>query len=396
MAEDIVQRLGFDAGNAIATINQLKTALDSLNTSLTAVATTVRNFNSSGTVSSKIFDGLNRSVQTLTQTVQKLQTVQASVGQMGGDPAQVQNQLAAINQLTKGWGNFGKSVPASMKQIFAMAKADLASFAAQNKISAAQMTQAFSGAATGSSAAMQELIARVNALKAAHINASNSIVQQNQKMQASFGFLRTLTFVVAIQAFHALVNAITEGVKAAADFERSLWKTVAIEDSLRASIGGVRQELVDLAITYGKDLNDVSEAYYQTLQNQVGDANDAMQVMSAASKLAAANVQSLSDAEELLTATLKGFNLSAREAGRVAGVLFEAIKVGRFEAKDLANIIGRVNSLAGQMGVSVEEVFAAIATMTVQGVRADTAITQLRAVVESTSEANQRPKEGYE
>ena len=70
---DIIQRLGFDAGDAISTITNLKTALDSLNTSLNNTAKAVKNFNKAGALAknyssaTKAIDGASAALNKVKQ-----------------------------------------------------------------------------------------------------------------------------------------------------------------------------------------------------------------------------------------------------------------------------------------------------------------------------------------
>jgi hypothetical protein len=79
---------------------------------------------------------------------------------------------------------------------------------------------------------------------------------------------------------------------------------------------------------------------------------------------------------------LNTYGQEAGTAAEVSDVLFKTVELGRLRLGEIGNILGRVLPLTSQMGVSFKEASAAIAVMTRQGVRADTAVTQLRAVMQ--------------
>ena len=217
----------------------------------------------------------------------------------------------------------------------------------------------------------------------------NSAEQMNRSLGGSLdtfvGFATQFGKILAFRSLISVVNdvsrAFKEGVTNAADLSVRLGQMIAIQDDTTASMEDFRNAVLSASDATARPVNEAAFGLYQTLQNQIGDSTDAMYVFAQASLLAAANQTPLNDSVNLVTAALKGWNLSAREAGHVAGLFFEAIKIGRFEASDLSDIIGRLGPLAHALGVSLEEAMAAVAIMTQQGTRADTALTQLGAVM---------------
>jgi len=378
MAEEIVQRLGFETGDAISNIDLLKTALEGLNTSLSSSANAIRLFNTAG-------GGLDKALADLTGKVdamaQKIETGFSNI-----KPPQItfdtSAALSQINQLTSAWGRVSSTAPAAFKQQFASMKASLADYVAQNNLSRDQVIQAFAGTLSGSSPAINGLKGKVDELK----NTFNSVANVAQTSTTKItGFFAQLGRIIAFRAIISMLNELSqglqEGVQSAADFSLRLGQTEAIMDDTSLSLGRIREALIATSSEFARPLGETTLAFYQTLQNQVGGAADSMYVFQQAAKLSAANVAPLNDSVNLLTAAIKGWNLNVQEAGHLSGMFFEAIKIGRMEASDLADILGRVGPTARQMGISVEEAMGAVAIMTQQGTKANTAITQLNAVM---------------
>jgi len=284
MAEEIIQRMGFETGNTIPNIEAVKTALSGLNMSLGLSASALQSFNQAAS-SASVLANLTRQLQTLQTT-------------MHGTNA---------------------------------------------------ATRSASGGVSGFVSQIGKIIA----------------------------------FRSVIASLNDVNQAIHEGVDSAAKFSMSLGQTAAIMDSTSLSIGGIREKLVSMSSEFAKPLDDVASGYYQTMQNQLGTAAQSMEVFGAAANLAAANNVPLVDTINLLSSGLKGWNLDVSEAGRLSGMFFEAIKVGRMDASDLADVLGRVGPTAAAMGISIEEAMSAVAVMTQQGTKAGTAITQLNALMMS-------------
>jgi TP901 family phage tail tape measure protein len=390
MAENLISRLGFDAGGAINSINSLKSALDGLNTVLATTGKEIRSWNTGGGNASKAFDAMNKSAKGLLDQYKNLAQAQANIttgmGKGGGVLPQggAESQLNLIQQLTSAWGTLPNTVSATTRQAFAGGIANAAQFATANKLSAQQVVQAFTTMGTGTTGAVAQLGTRLKALSTTHASATNQMKQGNQSLTLSFGTLiKVIQFRTAIAAIGLLTNKFTEGVKAGANFSRMLGmiQTVAGKG---ANLDKIKQDLVSLAREFAKPLPDVASAYYLVLQNQVGNATQSMNVLNEAMKLSVATDTSVTDAADTLTVALNGFGLSADSATLVAGKLFKAMEIGRFQFKDMSDVLGRVAPIAKDLGISLEEVLGPIATMTRQGVGFNTAVTQMRAIVSQT------------
>jgi TP901 family phage tail tape measure protein len=80
----------------------------------------------------------------------------------------------------------------------------------------------------------------------------------------------------------------------------------------------------------------------------------------------------------LLAGALNAYGESSEMAGLRAAEFYKAITMGHMRAGDLATALGRVQSIAHELGVSVEEVNASLVSLTIGGLKASEAGTQLR------------------
>jgi TP901 family phage tail tape measure protein len=374
MAEEIIQRMGFDTGDSLSNLNALKTALDNLNGSISTVATSLREYNSAGSAFGKSIQDMNAKVDQMLSKFNSLSTVQP--------PSLTVDTSAALKQikdLTSEWGR----VPKGQASVdFGAAKAALADYVTTNKISNQQVTQAFAGTLANTTPILGQLNTQVGNLKTQY---TSLVPAAQQAAGGVMAFMGQIGKIVALRAFlSALVElkqGFTEGIQAAQDFSIKIAQIQGIMDDTSMKMSDVRAAILATSKAFGMPLDQAAQAFYQTMQNQVGGAADSLMVFKEAANLATANNVPLGDSIDVITAAIKGWNLNVDQSKHLSDVFFEAIKIGRFEASDLANTLGRIGPTAHAMGISVEEAMAAVAIMTQQGVKADTAITQLNAVM---------------
>lgn len=195
---------------------------------------------------------------------------------------------------------------------------------------------------------------------------------------------RSLGRLLTVQLLHQLVAKITFQLQQSAAAAKDLQISLAEIQTIDISGTGIEQwaaTVRDLADTFAFGILDQAEAAYQALSNQVVDSATEFRIFGdAVNRFAAASVSSASDATNLLTGALNAFNIEVERADEVAASLFKTIELGRVRASEMANSLGNVAILASQLGVSLEELEALIATLTVQGIKYSEAATQIRGI----------------
>lgn len=140
---------------------------------------------------------------------------------------------------------------------------------------------------------------------------------------------------------------------------------------------GITDNLRRLSETYSQDISETSSALYAALTNQVGDTVRSLEFLEEAGRFSQASVSSLSGAVNLGSAALNAYNLSAKDSQEIFASLFKTKELGRIKVDELGQSFGRILPLSNKMGVSVDELNAALATITIQGVPQEEAMTQL-------------------
>lgn len=250
-----------------------------------------------------------------------------------------------------------------------------------------QMVQ-FSDGSVGAVKSLDDLVAGAQRAKAG-LKPLNPVLDENKKRLGSFAdaINRTVKTIQTILITRAIIGvlgglarAFREAGERAKEFQLSIAEIQTIGDSLSLSSAQLTDRILEISAALGSDANTTAQGLYQVLSNQVVEAGESFQFLEQAQKLAITTQATTAESVDALSSVMNAYQLDVAETARVSDTLFEAVNVGRFKLEDIADIIGRVLPITAEMGVRYQEVAAAIATMTQSGVRADTAITQLRAI----------------
>lgn len=190
---------------------------------------------------------------------------------------------------------------------------------------------------------------------------------------------------VIFRALSAITNQMRDSVGVAQELGIKLAEAITIAPGELAltteGVARLSEEVKLLSESFGIDQVELATAAYQVYSNQIGDATESTQFLSDAVLFAKATVTDAANSVDLLSGVINSYGLEAGAAARVSDVFTKAVELGRFRIDDIANSMGRVNPIAAQLGIKIEEVAAALATLTIKGVSPDKALTQLLAVM---------------
>ena len=172
------------------------------------------------------------------------------------------------------------------------------------------------------------------------------------------------------------------GGKVFADFEQQLAKVSTMLDDPAKYMDTYKKAIRDMAVEFGESTEALANGLYDILSASI-PAEKALDVLTVAVKAAKAGMTDTATAADAITTILNSYGLSAEHAQSVSDLLFSVVKRGKTTFAELAPQIGLVASVASSAGVSLEEMGAALATMTRSGVRSERAVTALSAIVMS-------------
>jgi TP901 family phage tail tape measure protein len=171
-------------------------------------------------------------------------------------------------------------------------------------------------------------------------------------------------------------------IKDANEFEKKIGQIATLTDM---TFGTIKKQVRDLAAEFGLAKEELTKGLYDALSAGIPSGN-VFEFMRAASRVAVAGASSASEAVGLLVGAMNQFNIPATKAEAVADVFFNTVRYGVTTIPELAQHLSTVGPIAAASGVSLEELSAALMTLTMKKVPTAMAVTQIRAAIVSMNE----------
>jgi len=179
------------------------------------------------------------------------------------------------------------------------------------------------------------------------------------------------------QVFNSIANEITQATTAAANFQVKISEIRTLSQQNQLSFNRWATEIQAVSDQLGLPIADVAQAAYEALSNQVTKGADAFEFLRKSGEFALVTQSTLAQAVDLTTSALNAYGLSVENTDRVQAIFFKTIDLGRIKTEEISDTFGVVAVTAASLGVSLEEVNAALATLTIQGIKPANAITFL-------------------
>jgi TP901 family phage tail tape measure protein len=164
--------------------------------------------------------------------------------------------------------------------------------------------------------------------------------------------------------------------KMALDFDTSLRQISGLTDVTADELDGIREKVLALGPAVGKGPQELVEAFY-FIASAGFKADEAMEVLETSARAAAAGLGETQTIAQVLGGVINAYGRENITAARAADILTEAVSQGTAEASGLASVIGNVVPGAAALGVSFDQVTAAMAGMTLTGVGVEESATSL-------------------
>jgi len=166
-------------------------------------------------------------------------------------------------------------------------------------------------------------------------------------------------------------------VKMAKDFETSMAHVVNDAGESRKALAMVSAEVLKMAGEVGVAPLKLADALYfvESAGFHGAAALNVLRVSAIAAKVSGADMTAVAD---ITTSALNAYGMAADQAAHVTDVMLQAVSEGKMKFQDLAVAMPTVLPTAAALHVGLDEVGAAIATMTMQGDHASDAATHLR------------------
>lgn len=198
------------------------------------------------------------------------------------------------------------------------------------------------------------------------------------KILLSFSNVFRILEVQTIHTFFGqLIADLRQSIDAARQFQIRISEIRTLSQENQLSTTQWAKGLRELSDSFGIPILDVTKAAYDAISNQVTRGAQTFEFLRTVLEFSLVTVSSATDAQNLLASAIQAFGQKNITAARAAESLFKLIDLGRVTAGEISNIFGRVAQLAGEAGLNINELGAALATLTVQGVKPNEAFTLL-------------------
>lgn len=187
---------------------------------------------------------------------------------------------------------------------------------------------------------------------------------------------------------------VMDSIGNASEFESGMAKVNTLFTGSAEQFAGLQNDILNLSSAYGLGANTLAEAAYSAESAGV-PMEQLTTMLSSSAKLAIAG---FTDIDTALSATAKTMNAYGDAAGSVDDiqrVLMQTQNLGITTVGELGASLANVTPTAAAMGVSFDQVGAALAQMTANGVPTAQATTQLRSAMTELGKAGTKADKSF-
>lgn len=189
-----------------------------------------------------------------------------------------------------------------------------------------------------------------------------------------------------------LLGIATAAVTTSIGFEAQMSRVKAISGATGEDFTKLEGQAKDLGATTAFSAKQAAEGM-ENLASAGFDTNQIMSAMPGLLDLAASDNLDLASAADIAASTLNGFALEAGEAAHVADVLAKAAADTNAGIADTGEAMKYIAPVASAMGISLEEVTAAIGLLSNAGIKGGQSGTVLRSSLSSLAKPSKQAAE---
>jgi hypothetical protein len=309
--------------------------------------------------------------------------------------------IKSLGGLTKAFGTVGKSTAATTKSVKEVDRS-FNLLGVTVKGTAKELIQVGTALTTlsGSFFDLQQRVGLVTAPLKGVVDALGAISDKAKGVEIAQAIGIDTSGIQKLELFRAGIFGNTEALQqfrtvsqtAGVTFTLNLTKLNTILKASKEELRDVGQEARKLS----KELNgavssvDILAGQYQIASAGFTKAIDSNAIAKAAGVLSTVGFNDFFSTADLVTKSLRAYGLEASKAGEVAAKLNAVVEVGITTIPELAAGFGETAVVANAFGISLDQLGAAIATITTQGSSTPEALTGIEALLRTL--ANQSPQ----
>jgi TP901 family phage tail tape measure protein len=192
----------------------------------------------------------------------------------------------------------------------------------------------------------------------------------------------------------AIGGGLVAGTRAFVDFDRSMRNVNSIAKLNEKDFKSLSKQVRDLAGPTAQAPKTLADGMYQLVSSGV-KAKDAIKVLRQSAIAATAGITDTATATRVIVGALNAYSMEVTQAGKVSDVLFKTVELGALSFEELAQGIGPVLATANKLGVTLQEVGAAAATLTIKGFPAAEAFTAIDASMRALTKPSEAMKKAF-
>lgn len=190
----------------------------------------------------------------------------------------------------------------------------------------------------------------------------------------------TAAYGVAAGGMYKVLSALKAGVSEIIKYDQALKNLKAITSATDAQVRLMDETIRDVARS--TKFSTVEVANGMTLLGQAGfTAEESMKAIHSTAMLATGTLTDFQTVTDLMTTTIRAFNLDAAESSRVADVMANAVNKSKLTIDKLRTSFNYVGATAAQAQLSIEQTAATMMVLANNGMRASTIGTGFRQVL---------------
>lgn len=203
-------------------------------------------------------------------------------------------------------------------------------------------------------------------------------IKEMGRAETSFGKLSALGKAAFLGLGAAAVGIGAESVKLAASFDQAMEMIHTQAGASQQEVDALKQKVLDLAPAVGIGPEKLAEGLYHVESAGFRGAQ-AMDIVSAAAKGAAIGGANLEDVTQAMIGVMASGVSGVKDANDAMAILNQTVGIGDMRMEGLAKAIGTgILPTAKNFGLSMQDVSAALATVTDNATPPDEAATRLR------------------
>ncbi len=189
-----------------------------------------------------------------------------------------------------------------------------------------------------------------------------------------------------------ILGAGTAATRLGMDFEAAMSRVQAISGATGTELEKLKEVALQLGADTAFSASEVASAM-ENLASAGFTTNEIIAALPGNLDLAAASGADLATATDIAASILRGFQLDAAEAGRVADVLAEAANRTNAQVEDMGEAMKYIAPVANAMGLSLEETAAAVGLLANAGIKGSQAGTTLRGALTRLTKPTKQMRE---